>query len=207
MVPAPSGAGGAGSQEGSSAPPPLTTPEVVGGCFNQLLRNGDFERGSEGWTPISQGREVIVWRGHVDLLPTGVAPQSGNYLAWIGGIPSGEFDMFRTRLEQQVPIPAEALSLTFSGYARSAQPELGLPLPDWAILEVVDPDPNSTFLWRVQYFEDTVTPDWVPFEVSTTDVSRFAGKTVRVQAFNMPNANGLLSVWLDSLRLEASCPR
>lgn len=201
------GAGGAGTTAGLDAPPPATEPEVIGGCFNQLLSNGDFERGSAGWTVSSELRDVIVWNGHGALAPTGVAAQSGNYLAWIGGLPSGDFTMYRTRLQQEVAIPAETLSLTFSGYVWAAQPELGLQNPDWAILELADPTPDSTYLWRVQYFEDTQTAGWVRFEETWTDVSRFAGKTVPVQVHNMPNGNGLLSVWLDSLRLEARCPR
>jgi hypothetical protein len=200
------GAGGAGAT-GAAPPLPVTEPEVIGGCFNQLLRNGDFERGSEGWTEISELRDVIVWSGHGDLAPTGVTAQSGNYLAWIGGIPNGEFMIYPTRLQQEVPIPAEALSLTFSGYLWAAQAELGRMPFDWAILEVVDPAPDSSYLWRVQYFEDTVTEGWTYFEVTTTDVTRFAGRTVPVQTFNVPNGSGTLSVWLDSLRLEARCPR
>ncbi len=201
------GAGGAGNTPGASAPPVASEPEVIGGCFNQLLRNGDFERGSEGWTELSELRDIIVWNGHSELAPTGVSAQAGNYLAWIGGIPSGEFMMYRTRLTQEVAIPAETVSLTFSGYVWASLPEVGLPNPDWAILELADPEPSSSFLWRVMYFEDTQTEGWVRFEQTSTDVARFAGKTVPVQIHNMPNANGLLSVWLDSLRLEARCPR
>ncbi|MEY2935863.1 MAG: hypothetical protein RL033_6612, partial [Pseudomonadota bacterium] len=110
------GAGGAGTPPGSSAeplpgssaepPPVVTEPEVVGGCFNQLLRNGDFERGHEGWTELTELRDIIVWRDHPDLAPTGVTPQAGNYLAWIGGIPNGAFTTYPTRLEQQVAVPA-----------------------------------------------------------------------------------------------------
>lgn len=191
----------------SPPPPPSGEPEVIGGCSNQLLRNGDFERGAEGWRQVTASREVIVWNGHGALAPTGVTAQSGNYLAWIGGIPSGEFTMYRTRLEQDVAIPADALSLTFSGYVWAQQPEPGLPAPDWAILEVVDPTPGSSFLWRVQYWEDSATPGWVYFEQTSTDIGRFAGRTVPVQVLNMPNGNGRLSIWLDSLRLEATCAR
>ncbi|MEY2935462.1 MAG: hypothetical protein RL033_6211, partial [Pseudomonadota bacterium] len=121
----------------------------------------------------------------------------------------GDFTMYPTRLEQQVAVPAEAVSLTFSGYVWAAQSDLGQPAPvvDWAILEVPDPDPDSRYLWRVQYFEDTVTQGWTYFESTETDMARYAGKTVQIQTFNVPNAGGTLSVWLDSLRLEARCPR
>lgn len=201
------GSGGAGPVLGADPPPPVTEPEVLGGCFNQLLRNGDFERGSEGWTETSEVRDLIVWNGHGALASTGVTAQAGNYLAWIGGVPSGDFTMYRTRLTQQVAIPAETISLTFSGYVWAAQLEPGQQNPDWAILEVADPAPDSTYLWRVQYFEESNTGGWVRFEETWTDVARFAGNTVPVQVHNTPNGNGLLSVWLDSLRLEARCPR
>lgn len=203
------GAGGSMPGSGAMPPPVVTEPEVVGGCFNQLLHNGDFERGHEGWTEITELRDIIVWRDHPDLASTGVPPQAGNYLAWIGGIPNGDFTTYPTRLEQQVAVPAEAVSLTFSGYMWAAQSDLGEPPPvvDWAILEVPDPDPESRYLWRVQYFEDTVTNGWTYFESTETDMARYAGKTVQVQTFSVPNAGGTLSVWLDSLRLEARCPR
>jgi hypothetical protein len=202
------GAGGADSAPGMGAPPPppVTEPEVIGGCFNQLLRNGDFERGREGWRETSELRDVIVWRDHPDLAPTGVTPQAGNYLAWIGGVPNGDFMGYPTRLQQEVQVPAEAQSLTLSGYYWAAQPELGRMPFDWAMLELADPDPESRYLWRLP-FEDTVTETWTRFEMTTTDVSWFAGKTVPVQTFSVPNGNGTQSVWLDSLRLEARCPR
>lgn len=191
----------------SDLPLPVTEPEVTGGCFNQLLQNGDFERGSEGWTELSEVRDLIVWNGHGALASSGVTAQAGNYLAWIGGVPSGDFTMYRTRLTQQVAIPADTIALTFSGYVWAAQPEPGQQNPDWAILELADPAPDSTYLWRVQYFEESNTGGWVRFEETWTDVARFAGKTVPVQVHNTPNGNGLLSVWLDSLRIEARCPR
>jgi hypothetical protein len=101
--------------------------------------------------------------------------------------------------------------LTFSGYAWVSQPDLGEPLADWAVLQVEDPNPASNGVWQIQRWDDqSVTQGWQYFEVVTTDatiLSRLAGHSVPVVSFAVPNANGTLSVWLDSLRLEARCTR
>jgi len=73
-----------------------------------------------------------------------------------------------------------------------------------------DTGPGDTghALWQVELFEEQdVSDGWVPFEVTTLDVAQFAGQTVQIKADSRPNGNGTMSVWLDSLRLEARCPR
>ena len=202
------GVAGTGGQGGTA---PVTPPvqETIGGCFNQLLANGGFESGGSGWTEIAELRDVIVERNDPALLQAGVTPQAGDYLAWIGGIPNNQFDGYATTLQQEVAIPAEALSLTFSGYAWAVQPELGQMPFDWAVLELGDPDPNSSFIWQVHLWNDEeLTSGWTYFEVTLSEeVFRLAGKTVPLLVDSRPNGGGTLSVWLDSLRLEARCPQ
>ena len=207
MVATNAGAGGTPAVSESD----LGEPEPIGGCVQQLLANAGFDRGHVAWTETADVRDVIVRADHPALVGTGVAPQSGNYLAWVGGVPNGDFVMYQTTLRQEVSVPADAISLTFSGYAWVSQPDLGEPLADWAVLQVEDPDPASSGVWQVQRWDDqSVTQGWQHFEVVTTDatiLSRLAGHTVPVVSFWVPNANGTLDVWLDSLRLEARCPR
>jgi hypothetical protein len=186
--------------------------EVIGGCFNQLLANAGFERGHTAWMETSEAvHDVIVHRDASLLLQAGVAPQAGDYLAWIGGIPNGDFLMYHSTLLQTVPIPAETTSLTLSGYYWVSQPEMGGMQVDWAVLEAEDPDPNVTGLWVVKRFDNQTNNNsngWVRFEETLLDnVSALAGKTLTVRANSIPNGNGTLSMWLDSLRLEARCPR
>jgi hypothetical protein len=46
----------------------------------------------------------------------------------------------------------------------------------------------------------------VPFElVKTTQMERFRGRTLEIMADSRPDGNGTMSMWLDSLRLEARC--
>jgi hypothetical protein len=213
------GPGGAGESMGAAGTDPGSgtsgsdpgEPEPIGSCFQQLLSNGGFERGHVAWAETADLRDVIVGRDHAALLGTGVTPQAGDSLAWIGGVPNGDYVMYNTRLQQDVAIPAEAISLTFSGYAWVAQPSPGQAAVDWAVLEVEDPNPESNGIWRIQLWNDqSVTQSWERFEVVTTDMtilSRLAGKTAAVVSYARPDGNGTLSVWLDSLRLEARCPR
>lgn len=200
------GGGAAGSGNGTAE------TEVIGGCFNQLLSNGGFEREHTGWSEVSEAvHDVVVRRDTPLLLAAGMTPQAGDYLAWIGGIPNGDFRMYHSILLQTVAIPAEAISLTLSGYYWVSQPEPNGVNVDWAVLETEDPDPNVTALWVIKRFDkdsDNNSNGWVRFEVTTLEPALIAaGKTVTVRAASVPNGNGTLSLWLDSLRLEARCPR
>ena len=200
--------GSAGSGSGSEA---TSQPEVIGGCFNQLLGNGDFEAGHSAWQEVAPVRDVIVKRDHPGLIAAGVAPQSGDYLAWIGGVPNSDFDFFETTISQDVAIPAETLSLTLTGYVWVAQPELGQMPADWAVLEFSDPDPNAPLnglVWQVALWNDeSVNSGWQYFEIQRTEVERLKGRTLPLIGSARSNGGGTLSVWLDSLRLEARCAR
>lgn len=200
--------GSAGSGSGSEA---TTQPEVIGGCFNQLLGNGDFEAGHSAWGEVAPVRDVIVDRNEPGLVAAGVAPQAGDYLAWIGGVPNSEYDFYQTTISQDVAIPAETLSLTLTGYVWVAQPQLGQMPQDWAVLEFSDPDPNAPLnglVWQIALWNDeSVTSGWQYFEIQRTEVDRLKGRTLPLIGSARSNGGGTLSVWLDSLRLEARCAR
>jgi hypothetical protein len=90
------------------------------------------------------------------------------------------------------------------------QPELGLqPTSDWAVIEFLDPLVTEGYddLWQIgTWNEADVTTGWVPFElVKTTQMERFRGRTLEIMADSRPDGNGTMSMWLDSLRLEARC--
>jgi hypothetical protein len=206
-------AGSSGSGSGSGGATAAVEPEVIGGCFNQLLANGDFDTGHAGWQEVAPVRDVIVGREQPALVAAGVTPQSGDYLAWIGGVTNGQFEMYQTTLSQDVAIPAETLSLTLSGYVWVAQSELGQMPSDWAVLEFSDPqapvdDPYNGLRWQVLLWNDaSVTSGWTYFEVQRTEVDLIRGRTLQLIGSARPAANGTLNVWLDSLRLEARCER
>jgi hypothetical protein len=50
------------------------------------------------------------------------------------------------------------------------------------------------------------TEGWVPFEaVKTIGLESMRGRTSNLVGDSRPDGNGTLSVWLDSLRLQARC--
>jgi len=199
------GTGGTGAGAAGSGVPAV--------CGEQLLANGDFDAGDDGaWEVAYDRRAALLSRDDPALAGTGVVPQSGDYLVWLGGVRSGEYGQkYTTRISQPVTIPENAVSLTFNGLVWVTQPEPGLPLIDWAVLELLDPAnmnaEDYSGQWQVALWnESTVTPGWVPFEaVKTIGIETLRGRTLTLVGDSRPDGNGTLNVWLDSLRLQARC--
>jgi len=201
------GSGGSTASGGSGGV--AVTPSAL--CGEQLLANGDFDLGRTGWEETWEVRETVVSRTDPLLVEAGVTPQSGDYVAWLGGIDNGEFgEKYFSRITAMVTIPEDTVSLTFSGYIWVQQPELGVtPTSDWAVLEFLDPLVTEGYdnLWQIDTWGDAdVSAGWVAFEyVQTNQMDRFRGRTLPIMADSRPDGNGTLSVFLDSLRLEARC--
>src|SRR5262249_16645310 len=88
-----------------AAPPP--PPDAAPTCTvmtPQLLGNPGFESGHQTWTEDINGQdgEGLIYNKNA----TQVAPQAGNYLAWLGGVTSEEDHLY-----QQVTIPAGTTAL------------------------------------------------------------------------------------------------
>jgi len=209
----PGGAGGASAAGASEIAPALPGNGVPPVCGDQLLANGDFDAGADaGWTVTYDARAVLLSGADPALAGSGVTPQNGDFLAWLGGIPNGEFGLkYTTRIAQSVTIPENATRLTFSGYVWVTQPEPDLPLIDWAVMEFFDPSAPQTEeyqgLWQVALWnEDNVSQGWTRFEaVMTMGLEDMRGRALTLVADSRPDGNGSLNVWLDSLRLEARC--
>jgi len=182
-------------------------------CGQQLLVNGTFDEGTASWNEIWDARKVLFSAGDPLLVAAGVAPQSGSALAWIGGVPNGEFGQkYTSSIQQEVVIPNDAIALSVSGQIWVQQPQLGQPFPavDWVVLELLDPTPPDapSIAWQVETWSDAdVSPGWVGFEVlNINEIAFLRGRRLLLSAASRPDGNGTLSVWLDSLRVEARCP-
>ncbi|MBI1293768.1 trypsin-like serine protease [bacterium] len=98
----------------STPVPPTATPVVTSTPGNNVLLNGNFDNGSDGsWNEQSLAYENVIT--HRSLLE-GVAPLSGDYLAWFGGV-----DNEIAEISQQVTIPAVDPVLTFYVQVGSAE--------------------------------------------------------------------------------------
>lgn len=201
---------------GAAAPdagPAALPAESAAVCGQQLLVNGAFDEGSAGWNEIWDARQVLFSAGDPLLVAAGVAPQSGSTLAWIGGVPNGEFGQkYTSSIQQEVVIPSDAIALSVSGQIWVQQPELGQPFPavDWVVLELLDPTPadGPSIAWQIETWSDAdVSPGWVAFEaLNINEIAFLRGRRLLLSAASRPDGNGTLSVWIDSLRLEARCP-
>jgi len=199
------GKGGSDGQGGSAG-----TPEIVGGCGHQLLHNGNFDIGpsaeweeSSDWSP---GLDVIVSRDSAALTAEMVAPDTGDYLAWLGGLPDNQFDHHVVMLTQSVVIPEEAGTLTLTGkvWVRTEEEDLDA---DEAYLEFsIDDD----VVWQAKRFSNLDAEDdsdWTAFSASTSALATLRGRTLTFVAYARTDPTLKTSFWLDSLRLEAACDR
>jgi hypothetical protein len=207
------GSGGSGPGGGGGTPNTAGTSSggsagQVGGCDNQLLVNANFDAGpTASWRQEADltGIELIVRRNDADLMAAGVAPHSGDYLAWLGGIEDNQFDHHTTILRQDVTIPAEANTLTLSGRYWIITEDSPTVAYDEAYLEFED---DEGTIWQALPLTNTLhTTGWTAFEEYTNYVDRLAGRTVTFVAYSRTDPEGKTSFFLDSLRLEASCGR
>jgi len=182
-------------------------------CGQQMLVNGGFDDGAGGWDEIWDARKVLFSADDPLLVAAGVPPASGSALAWIGGVPNGEFGQkYTSGIQQEVVIPSDAIALSVSGQIWVQQPQLGQPFPavDWVVLELLEPiNPDAPEIaWQIETWSDAdVSPGWVAFEsLNINEIARLRGRRLLLSAASRPDGNGTLSVWLDSLRLEARCP-
>lgn len=85
------GSGGAGGAENGGS--------GGGDCPSNVLVNGGFESGEEGWVSFTTGDDPLIY----DSTPAeyeGVEAHSGQRLGWLGGVPSET-----NRLSQAVSVP------------------------------------------------------------------------------------------------------
>lgn len=226
--PSAGGAGAPGVPNAAGAGPAAVTPGMPLGaaspdagtaalgpavCGQQLLVNGGFDDGAVGWDEIWDARKVLFSADDPLLVSAGVRPESGSGLAWIGGVPNGEFgEKYTSGVQQEVVIPSDAIALSVSGQIWVQQPQLGEPFPavDWVVLELLDPtNPDAPEIaWQIETWSDAdVSLGWVAFEgLNINEIARLRGRRLLLSAASRPDGNGTLSVWLDSLRLEARCP-
>lgn len=196
---------------------PVPTPpeeEAIGGCGNQLLRNGGFDRGDVEWRTSSTwpGVTVILPGDDAALQRENVAPHTGTHLAWLGGIPSNRYDSHVVALEQLIVIPETASTLTFSGrvWIRTEEDNAADPAPyDVLYADLFDgPGDDAKVSWLAGSWSNLdATTGWVAFERQTTTTYLVLGREVAFQLHSRTDPELVTSFWFDSLRLVANCGR
>lgn len=190
---APSGsAGSTGSGGGAGA----AGAAGAGACSVQLLKNGDFEAGNVSWTATPTDRRLIYLFGEID--PTIVPPMESDYIAWLGYKVVSQ----TVTLEQQIQVPANALSVTVSGSVYIQTDEDSTPY-DFGYVETVAngmTDPEMS--WSNANAGDT----WVPFSVTRTP-TWLPGQTATFRLRVVMDDGTNTSFFFDNLSFVANlCP-
>jgi cysteine-rich repeat protein len=185
------GMGGAGGGMGGTG---------GGACTIELLTNGNFD-GTSGWTASDPTARPLIY-DQTGLDPA-QAPQahSAPNLAWLGY----DVDSGTVTLSQSVTVPANAVTLTASGFRmirsdeddNTAYDTANLMLQSDAMLRALRPQP-----WSNQDRSNA----WLNFSY-TTDATPFAGSTaifvIHVEMDNDVNT----SFFFDTLSVVANvCP-
>jgi hypothetical protein len=174
-----------------------------------LLSNADFDLGpTPSWVESSTwpGLTIVTSKDDAKLKLQGVAPASGAYLAWLGGVPDNTWDHHRVMLTQTVSIPAAASAVTLSGQRWVTTVEDPSDVFDVAYLQLSDADDNVVWL-ATSFSNQSVSSGWVAFSASTTDLDLVRGRTLTFVAYSNTDPAKETSFFLDSLRLVATCGR
>jgi hypothetical protein len=118
------GAGGSGGAAGNACVPTTT----------ELLGNPDFDSTPLVWTEVSLFPSGVI----IAEPPVEAPPQTAPNVAWEGGYMSAQDDIY-----QDVMIPANATSITFSFYYLVRTEETGATAFDQMAAYVFDPDTSS----------------------------------------------------------------
>lgn len=165
------------SDEPAPPPPPPPPPAAI--------VNGDFESGPVGWLEYSlQGWDLIL---PSSVLPPGLLPRSGNWLAWLGGD-----DNEVAFIQQQVAVSSANPYLAY-WYWSASQDSCG---QDWAQVRV-----NNVAVHGHQLCTATNSGGWVPQVLS---LEGYAGQTVTLEFRAETNAALNSNFFLDDVAFQVS---
>jgi len=197
---------GGGVTAGSAGSPPL------GACNSQLLRNPEFDQGPVEWENLSKApgifevSDLIVDSTNQNLAKAGVAPKTGSYLAWLGGVLDGDKGS-KTTLVQDVIIPRKVSRLVVSGFIQIHSTE---PDPKYCKDQIDLTLQDDNDYWSFHFWNGTeVTTDWKAFSYEIADgaiLDQLRDRRLTFYAEAINDTELVSSFWLDSLSLIAECP-
>ena len=160
-----------------------------------ILVNGNFESMpvGTGWTQVSNPTYPPI----TNETP-GLPPQSGVYVAWMGGI-TDDTNM----IYQDVAVPVGTTQLTFSGYAWVTTQELGVIVYDTCTLQLLTTANGPLETLRTWTNANTNT-SWTAFSIPASGT--YAGTTIRVRIRAINDASYVTNFLFDTCALEATVP-
>jgi hypothetical protein len=163
----------------------------------ELLTNPAFDAGLPPWVEkrIDPAYGIIVGTG-------GVAALTAPNKAWLGGFAKAAPN--DDQLHQDVPVPANASSLTLTGsYWVGTNETLSFAF-DIGSVDLANTANNS--MENVLALDNrNATTAWTPFSKTFTNV--YAGQTIRILMKSSGDSNNVTNFFFDSLSLKATVPQ
>lgn len=161
----------------------------------ELLVNGNFDSGNVAWVEDSGNPNYNVI---VNSTEAPIPPQSGTFLAWLGG-----FNSVTQTLYQNVVVPPGTASLQVKGFYWITTEETGGQF-DHATVALLSSDGSTTLETLRTWSNLNNTSAWMPFAVSTS--GNYAGQTVRLQFSTVLDSSLNTNFFFDTIEFIANIP-
>ena len=151
---------------------------------SELVVNGGFETGSQGWTQVSAGGYDLI---------SDFNPFTGIWGVYLGGIDDAD-----DRLSQAMALPAGATSITLQAWWSIATSETGGAF-DWMTLSLLRPD--GSLLSELVRVDDSAEPN--VWDEAVVDLTPFAGQEVILQGHARTDGSNPTDFYVDDVSITA----
>lgn len=193
------GKGGSGGSSGAGG-------KGTGGCVStELLVDANFDAPTNGWDEYSQEGGVAITES--GSFPTGIAPHSGTYAAWLGGSVGPDGGPYvvdeESYVQQLVTLPVAVTALTLTCYYQIATEEVGSTVYDTLTAALVDSTGTEvTTFWTWDNNDDV--SGWQLFTRSVPATSA-AGRSLYLRFHALQDDLDETSFFLDTCSLRRTC--
>lgn len=214
------GASNGGSTGGNAAG---GVPTATGGGPNttgcgELVFNGDFSHGRDGWTITSDYlnleanvHPIIAAAGSPELTAFGVTPLTDSYLGWFGGVPKTEAQKV-VMASQVVTLSQDLANFEFRGSFQIVTEEDASENTEYDhfYVELRTIEDNTQLGWQFEHLSNLdANGGWapmVPQHPDPSDLPALRGRSFYFMAYSRTDADLRTDFWIDSLSLVAVCP-
>ncbi len=151
---------------------------------SELVVNGGFESGSQGWSQVSAGGYNLI---------SNFNPFTGSWGAYLGGVDDAD-----DRLSQTVALPAGAASLTLRAWWSIATAETGGAF-DWMTFSLLRPD--NTLLAELLTIDSDAEPN--VWDEAVVDLTPFTGQDVILQVLARTDGSNPTDFFVDDVSIAA----
>lgn len=181
-------------------------------CDQNILANGNFEAGKEGWVSSSnytafeqRVHPLVVENGHESLTNYAVAAHEGTLFAFLGDVPDNEYDKYHTTLTQSIFVPQDAVGLALIGQVWISTQEVDDQEWDIAYIQLESRE-NSEDYWQFKYWSNRdASEGWVKFDAYLEVVDALRGKHVNLLVQAVTDQGGATRFWFDALEVVVVC--